>query len=313
MRFQSTPRDGSGHPAGAHLVQRFGVSIHAPATGAALVQGESRGAADVSIHPPRGERQDQFSVSVSPERFQSTPRAGSGWVGMHDNHATPVSIHAPARGAAGRWGSPRRQQGVSIHAPARGAAQHLVDLHMIRARPGVSIHAPARGASWSPAWAIPARNGFNPRPARGAATATTCCIWCRTRRFNPRPRAGGDPGGSGAPSPGRGRFNPRPRAGGDQPGGAPRGVGVDVSIHAPARGATCRWWWPCTSSGRFNPRPRGGGDNGAGGDGLRPLRFNPRPRAGGDSRRGLDHDAGRSGVSIHAPAQGATAVAAEWR
>ena len=79
-------------------------------------------------------------------------------------------------------------------------------------------------------------------------------------------------------------FNPRPRAGGDDLGRALR-------------------------SGRrmcFNPRPRAGGDQ-------RcacylptcPMSFNPRPRAGGDVADAAG-DPLPSGVSIHAPARGAT-------
>ena len=78
----------------------------------------------------------------------------------------------------------------------------------------VSIHAPARGAT--------------PHPAdrRGVA------------RFNPRSRAGSDTlvrvvDGDTV------RFNPRSRAGSDERQ-RPEAVGVAVSIHAPARGATRR-------------------------------------------------------------------------
>ena len=77
-------------------------------------------------------------------------------------------------------------------------------------------------------------------------------------------------------------FNPRPRAGGDDDFKMFK-PGEEVSIHAPARGAT---------------RPRRT---------SRPLPgcFNPRPRAGGDLAA-LKHQFHRV-VSIHAPARGATA------
>ena len=102
----------------------------------------------------------------------------------------------------------------------------------------------------------------------------------------------------------------------------------NISIHAPARGATNRTYPGPASAGYFNPRPREGGDLTAwetrgnwynfnprpreGGDqhsvsinyGLE--HFNPRPREGGDSNSGLQ--LGLPGlISIHAPARGATA------
>ncbi len=104
-----------------------------------------------------------------------------------------------------------------------------------------------------------------------------------------------------------------------------------VSIHAPARGATRGPMGLRMVTACFNPRPRAGGDAGTYGAphghrlfqstpprGGRPRGppgrsdarggFNPRPRAGGDDGpRGAEH--GLSGVSIHAPARGAT----QWR
>ena len=54
--------------------------------------------------------------------------------------------------------------------------------------------------------------------------------------FNPRPRAGGDVVVS-VTFAGISSFNPRPRAGGDGDFGGWR-YSSEVSIHAPARGAT---------------------------------------------------------------------------
>ena len=122
--------------------------------------------------------------------------------------------------------------------------------------------------------------------------------------FNPRPRAGGD---YSCPISARicVRFNPRPRAGGD-------------SILCDR----------ITDVFCFNPRPRAGGDGRRReGVGHVPC-FNPRPRAGGDPPLGMisapvelfQSTPPRRGrldihinvqrnftVSIHAPAQGATA------
>ena len=57
-----------------------------------------------------------------------------------------------------------------------------------------------------------------------------------------------------------------------------------VSIHAPAKEATCApsWLWHIATC--FNPRPREGGDRHVASlQGIR-QRFNPRPREGGDAR-----------------------------
>ena len=116
------------------------------------------------------------------------------------------------------------------------------------------------------------------------------------------------------------RFNPRPRVGGDCAAstGLPKvsihapawgatarvsaSAATRVSIHAPAWGATMPDRDPVASSVSIHA-PRAGGDGWA--SVCRALiGFNPRPRAGGDlidlARVAID------GVSIHAPARGAT-------
>ena len=100
----------------------------------------------------------------------------------------------------------------------------------------------------------------------------------------------------------------------------------NISIHAPAKGATCLFCRRCCSIQDFNPRSREGSDDHIsihasricyfnprsreGSDGLsrgknkRWLHFNPRSREGSDGR-----PSSRSGgcrISIHAPAKGAT-------
>ncbi len=79
-----------------------------------------------------------------------------------------------------------------------------------------------------------------------------------------------------------------------------------VSIHAPARGATrlvsSTATWRC-----FNPRTREGCDIRCGIDPKQLNCFNPRTREGCDLERTSLIQ--RIGVSIHAPARGATAFA----
>ena len=162
-------------------------------------------------------------------------------------------------------------------------------------------------------------------PARGA---TELVAWGAgdASRFNPRPRTGGDSlhdrsvcvvaVSIHAPARGATRHDRlhdqrqlrvsihAPARGATRDpviAGAPDGT---VSIHAPARGATRRsaGWRrsPCS----FNPRPRTGGDAPSGYDPGGPSSFNPRPRTG--ATRPDRHADRARGVSIHAPARGAT-------
>src|SRR5581483_11561622 len=119
--------------------------------------------------------------------------------------------------------------------------------------------------------------------------------------FNPRARAGRDMKLSGftslMPS-----FNPRARAGRDL---CTREVqrSIAVSIHAPARGAT-RQSCGKRKEGVFqSTRPRGARLGSHVGRERREC-FNPRARAGRDVRPGKYGAV--CGVSIHAPARGAT-------
>ncbi len=78
-------------------------------------------------------------------------------------------------------------------------------------------------------------------------------------------------------------FNPRSRGGSDMPAMLPRG-GHDY----------------------FNPRSRGGSDNTTAFQIMPGSNFNPRSRGGSDF--GRDADGSGTGISIHAPAGGATSV-----
>ena len=150
----------------------------------------------------------------------------------------------------------------------------------------VSIHAPPRGATGRLLGSVRPASGFNPRPPAGGDVM-------QRSRLSPSKLDG---------------FNPRPPRGGDLPRQRQEHV-VEVSIHAPARGAT-------------------GGVT----TDVRRERFNPRPRVGGDGRPGLAHvdnqafqstppprgathqrDAERvTAVSIHAPRVGGDVRARTW-
>ena len=77
-----------------------------------------------------------------------------------------------------------------------------------------------------------------------------------------------------------------------------------VSIHAPAWGATLVLILPTGSITSFNSRSRVGSDVRLAGNGNATIRFNSRSRVGSDLGL-LGHEPG-GGVSIHAPAWGAT-------
>ncbi len=106
-------------------------------------------------------------------------------------------------------------------------------------------------------------------------------------------------------------FNPRPRMGGDEARWNDERKQADVSIHAPAWGATREIFCMKSIARGFNPRPRMGGDPSVAGALVVLVGFNPRPRMGGDFA--YDPYNGGDNVSIHAPAWGATKAAGGWR
>ncbi len=276
--FQSTPPRG-GRP--ARLLSerpRAGVSIHAPARGATEEHRRTvKAGCAVSIHAPARGATPCSARTAPAARFQSTPPRGG----------RPVPQCGTRRGARFQSTPPRggRPADVLVEAqdllgfqstPPRGGRRsvHRAPRPMV-----VSIHAPARGATWR-RW-----TGY-----------------CSSASFNPRPRAGGDclrARGDRRPS-----FNPRPRAGGDLVQAGHRRT-LSVSIHAPARGATPSSLRVESTVGMFQSTPPRGGRRGSPPGPRRCSCFNPRPRAGGDATQFLNLSR-LTGVSIHAPARGAT-------
>ena len=165
-------------------------------------------------------------------------------------------------------------------APARGAIRY----RSLVCRPNmVSIHAPARGATQWRSGANRFRCVSIHAPARGA-TAYPRQGFQRGMCFDPCPARGATR--SERISPGCGRFDPRPRAGGNL-------CPVPGSRHGKG----------------FDPRPRAGGRLF---NEIAPVlmkAFRSTPPRGGDERHVLWKVA--KGVSIHAPARGATGPARE--
>ena len=187
------------------------VSIHAPARGATTASNASK---PINSFNPRARKgRDRESMRVRRRRHSFNPRARKGRdvVAAHLHAKRVVSIHAPARGATLCGCRTITVEVVSIHAPARGATRGHCQWS---ARDVVSIHAPARGAT---AGYFTGRKvvmfqstrpqGARPRYFRRCAVKSCC--------FNPRARKGRDC-----------QLVPLPE------------VSVQVSIHAPARGAT---------------------------------------------------------------------------
>ncbi|SDZ33303.1 hypothetical protein SAMN05421547_11865 [Delftia lacustris] len=276
------------------------VSIHAPARGATTTRKQTGPRIKrFQSTRPHGARLGIPETHISGFKFQSTrphgarpvtalhassragfnPRARTG----RDASCACVRAHSPSFNPRARTGRDQIQTGgrpglgVSIHAPARGATL-AAGLHVVVQV--VSIHAPARGAT----------------PFASAAVSDQTC-------FNPRARTGRDMGCAPwsliAPS-----FNPRARTGRDR-GADQAQAREDVSIHAPARGATttAEAAGPCLWS--FNPRARTGRDRGRslGAGVMDRVSIHAPARGATQVQQGV---LARERVSIHAPARGAT-------
>ncbi len=321
MLFTSRAREG--RDLGGAFAGRDGpVSIHAPARGA--THGVKRKGLDVEFQftRPRGARRGGVGVAVWVQSFQFTRPRGARRDGRrrgprHDG----VSIHAPARGAtaalSGRYAPLRfqftRPRGAR-HNPddytspviefqfTRPRGARLDEAVYARLERLVSIHAPARGATTSSAARSPTRSSFQFTRPRGARPSSS---WSSRRcsKF---------------------QFT-RPR-GARQRSTDAQYADYWVSIHAPARGATPARNARGHNLRGFNSRAREGRDRatafrrvevaefqftrprgarrGAKRAGPQPARFQfTRPR--GARLVGVRTPC-NGGVSIHAPARGAT-------
>ena len=148
--------------------------------------------------------------------------------------------------------------------------------------------------------------GFNPRPREGGDARVAGAAW-RMLRFNPRPREGGD-----ASDPSRSNsvpcFNPRSREGATWRRIIPV-CAVWRFQSTPPRGGRRPMRSPCGISLRcFNPRPREGGDEYYYDSRKSFKQFQSTPPRGG-RRYCCCGNWRQDGVSIHAPARGATLIA----
>ena len=174
-----------------------------------------------------------------------------------------ISIHAPAKGATGHGHrSCFDSMGISIHAPAKGAT--IFNLFLCQ-HGFISIHAPAKGATCQPQHRRRRHHPFQSTLPRRERLQKAQLSELKKAFQSTLPR--------------RERQTVR----------QVMTILYIISIHAPAKGATCAI---CTMSGGccyFNPRSREGSDvagfprrNGR-------YHFNPRSREGSDSKNHQDY------------------------
>ena len=210
------------------------------------------------------------------QKFQSTPPRGGRRCSEH--RAAQFAGFNPRSRAGGDSGLPGLRQRMGRFNPRPRAGG---DEHSRRRWPGrwcVSIHAPARGATPGRR-PCPSGSSFQSTPPRGGRQGTGMGSALDVL-FQSTPPRGGRPGEERSGSRLR-CFNPRPRAGGDSRKSA-SGIAARTFQSTPPRGGRQIGDGVVVGGGRFNPRPRAGGDEPA----------LPGGRQGG--------------VSIHAPARGAT-------
>ena len=167
------------------------------------------------------------------------------------------SFNPRARGGRDTHGiDPRYTCRVSIHAPAGGATQGALTHHRACR---VSIHAPAGGATGTTQYDLSNWVMFQSTRPRGARHYPAMPDGSSGVSFNPRARGGRDAQELQLHAL-KGKFqSTRPR--GARPAvRQPALLLLQVSIHAPAGGATGNPKPPCRGGVRFNPRARGGRD-----------------------------------------------------
>ena len=233
--FQSTRPRGARHQLVSGQRRPHGVSIHAPARGATAPSIPSRsGQGRFNPRAREGRDPGTFEMDIGIEVSIHAPARGATCCIPAFRPWPRVSIHAPARGATHYFQTSIADSRVSIHAPARGATSIE---ETVRNLVAVSIHAPARGAT----------------TILSVATAPVCLFQStRPRGARPYRPAAPHPCGLFQSTRPRGARHSRRHQSGRNPA---------VSIHAPARGATCGKHHNTCENRGFNPRAREGRDD----------------------------------------------------
>ncbi len=192
---------------------------------------------------------------------------------------------------------------ISIHAPAKGATtgNSLSGSFVV-----ISIHAPAKGATLAALLIFSASLDFNPRSREGS-DSNRSMPYAYHVHFNPRSREGSDEVGGSAIVCAVTYFNPRSREGSDGYLFPLLLCMTDISIHAPAKGATVIVAGLLIFKRFQSTLPRRERLIKAFNSALDKRDFNPRSREGSDPGQ-VDSNVRYIGISIHAPAKGATGL-----
>ena len=236
MYFNPRSREGSDGLQTVAFAVRRRISIHAPAKGATWQAVRSRRVSHFNPRSREGSDERPAQLWARLRHFNPRSREGSDRIaepGTYD--VASISIHAPAKGATIQpfWTAerspvfqstlPRRERRdiptpkvtprheISIHAPAKGATPLASE---VKQQLSISIHAPAKGATKQHRSTQPPNSYFNPRSREGSDTTST------SRTMQPS------------------NFNPRSREGSDMDAAELERMHRDISIHAPAKGAT---------------------------------------------------------------------------
>ena len=192
---------------------KFLISIRALAGGRLKAAGSYENAKEFQFAPPQGGRHSDLGAQRS---------------------RCAISIRAPARGATQAGGNAERRQQISIRAPARGATRQPP--YLLHAIIVISIRAPARGAT-SPDNQLDHCSGISIRaPTRGATSSGRWILEVIDISIRAPTR-----GRLGLPvhyQKSVKNFNSRPRKGGDNEKCGIANDNGEISIRAPARGAT---------------------------------------------------------------------------
>ena len=190
---------------------------------------------EISIHAPTRGATSFFDIRDHQNKFQSTlPRGERLWLAMKLFHLGWISIHAPTRGATNPNPTNRLLEEFQSTLP-RGERRGICGCFAGCTQ--ISIHAPTRGATAVIMTKLDYMTDFNPRSHAGSdkwakKQLNAYGIFQSTLPRGERPTS--------YPDCQRDRnFNPRSHAGSDYYFHFTI-LSLDISIHAPTRGATIK-------------------------------------------------------------------------
>ena len=233
----------------------------------------------VSIHAPvRGATRPHGKAIHHLGKFQSTRPCGARQVGLTQERVNLIGFNPRAR--AGRDAGDRDVLigGMLFQSTRPCGARHTA-IELSITTETVSIHAPVRGATRSQGRGRADGRGFNPRARAGRDTITVHPMSADKMFQSTRPCGARQAGGEELQRSTDQVSIHAPARGATSGGFTSNAMMVQVSIHAPARGATflrplCETFWNC-----FNPRARAGRDLTKCVQSYTPVRFqSTRPR-----------------------------------